>query len=125
TPSSTRATPRPGSVRARRCSTPPPSSRRRRNRPQLLHLEGLELAPGAGLEPLHRERAVPAAMELGDAAADGLEHAADLAGAPVVSASSLPTGTTRAECGTRPMTVGRPCGSCAVVTTPAGLLSST
>ena len=45
--------------------------------------------------------------------------------APVVSASSRPTGTTRSGWATRPTTVGRPCGSRAVVTTPAGLCSRT
>ena len=33
--------------------------------------------------------------------------------------------TTRDACGTRSTTVGRPCGSLAVVTTPAGLCRST
>ena len=42
---------------------------------------------------------------------------------PVVSASSRPTGTTRGSRGTRSTTVGRPGGSRAVVTTPAGLCS--
>ena len=42
-----------------------------------------------------------------------------------MSASSRPTGTTRASCATRPTTVGRPCGSLAVVTTPAGLCRRT
>ncbi len=45
--------------------------------------------------------------------------------APVVSASSRPTGTTRGSCGTSSTTVGRPCGSLAVVTTPAGLCRRT
>src|SRR5204862_392774 len=46
--------------------------------------------------------------------------------APVVSASSRPTGTTRAPAPrTSSTTVGRPLGSRAVVTTPDGLCSST
>ena len=45
--------------------------------------------------------------------------------APVVSASSRPTGTTRCGTSTRSTTVGRPCGSLAVVATPAGLCRST
>ena len=45
--------------------------------------------------------------------------------APVVSTSSRPTGTTRGSEGTSSTTVGRPCGSLAVVTTPAGLCSKT
>ena len=42
---------------------------------------------------------------------------------PSVSWSSRPTGNTRGSAGTSSTTVGRPCGSSAVVTTPAGLLS--
>ena len=45
--------------------------------------------------------------------------------APVVSASRRPTGTTRASWSTSSTTVGRPPGSRAVVTTPAGLWRST
>ena len=39
-----------------------------------------------------------------------------------MSASRRPTGTTRDSCSTRSTTVGRPCGSLAVVTTPGGLV---
>ena len=46
------------------------------------------------------------------------------ASAPVVSASRRPTGTTCGSLGTRSTTVLRPCGSLAVVTTPAGLCRS-
>ena len=42
-----------------------------------------------------------------------------------MSASRRPTGTTRGVCGTSSTTVLRPCGSFAVVTTPAGLCSRT
>ena len=42
-----------------------------------------------------------------------------------MSASRRPTGTTRGCGGTSETTVGRPCGSRAVVTTPAGLCNST
>src|SRR3954451_2116007 len=45
--------------------------------------------------------------------------------APVVSMSSRPTGNSRSVEPTRSSTVRRPCGSFAVVTTPAGLFSST
>ena len=38
--------------------------------------------------------------------------------------SSRPTGYSRSVCGTIVTTVGRPCGSRAVETTPAGLLSA-
>ena len=41
---------------------------------------------------------------------------------PSVSRSSRPTGNTRGSAGTRETTVGRPWGSEAVVTTPAGLV---
>src|SRR2546421_11711201 len=41
--------------------------------------------------------------------------------APVVSTSSRPTGTTGGSSGLSSPPVGRPCGSGAVVTTPAGL----
>ena len=43
----------------------------------------------------------------------------------MVSASSRPTGTTRAGCSTRSTTVRRPCGSLAVVTVSPGLCRST
>src|SRR5438067_13052098 len=76
---STRAMPRPGSARARRCSTPPRSSPRRRNRMQLRHFGGLELAPSAGLEAFERQRAVAAAMETLDVVADRFEHPPHLA----------------------------------------------
>ena len=39
-----------------------------------------------------------------------------------MSASRRPTGTTREPCSTSPTTVGRPCGSRAVVTTPGRLM---
>ena len=42
----------------------------------------------------------------------------------MVSMSSRPTGYRRSVCGTIVTTVGRPCGSRAVETTPAGLLSA-
>ncbi len=42
---------------------------------------------------------------------------------PSVAASSRPTANTRGVAGTRSVTVGRPCVSLDVVTTPAGLLS--
>ena len=42
---------------------------------------------------------------------------------PSLSKSSRPTGYTRGSLGTSPTTVGRPCGSLTVETTPTGLLS--
>ncbi len=71
-------------TRARGCSTPPLRSRPRRRRPQPFHLGGLELAPGAGLEPSERQRAVAAAMQVTHAMTDRLEHAPHLPVAALV-----------------------------------------
>jgi len=49
-----------------------------------MHFGGLELAPSAGLEAFERQGAVPAAVQVHDAMADGLEHPPDLAVAALV-----------------------------------------
>ena len=108
-------------ARRRSAAPPPGSSGRRRARRLHAAARGRRRSAATSIRPRRPCRPRSADARAGARA----RRRSSAASAPVVSASSRPTGTTRAGCATRSTTVGRPCGSRAVVTTPAGLFSRT